>query len=51
MSIYSPFDCLPDELVLRIVKTAALRRYCYSYKPANYDRDFIVDVISLISKR
>ena len=51
MSIYSPFDCLPDELVLRIVKTAALRPYCYSYKPANYDHDFIVDVISLISKR
>lgn len=47
----SPFDSLPDELVLRIVKAAALRPYCYSYKPADYDHDFIVDVISLISKR
>lgn len=48
---FSPFDLLPDEIVIRIVKMASLRPYCYSYKPADYDHDFIIDIVSLVSRR
>ena len=51
-AVTSPFDSLPDKVVLKIVKMAACLEDDHDKQPGvEYDHDFLVEVLCKVSKR
>ena len=47
-AVTSPFDALPDELVLKIIKMAS---WDEEGEPPCYDHDWLIDILFKVSKR